>query len=235
MNVTPLEHGRIEVNGHIDRMIQVESKTRRQYAMESESFTRTEDVGEPWDLKVGEADDGEEYVVTIAVEGSASPPKRSRVTVGSDVHVKIQHEVDDRRARGGRQHSIQYGGLEIGPDNEDQTHVNLETALTPYRGDSTVLFTKISFKDVRLREDSRGRVRMRATFIMDRNLAIGVQPSPKAGVTQIEGTMVVSNFERDITLRPGKTLRIRIPPQDGEEKYIDTDEVLELELDALGR
>ena len=231
MRVTPVKGDRVLVSGQIDRMTRVESRREQRYAWEQESFNRVESVGDAWTLDIGQTADGRQYDVRIRIEGSGSPRMRQE-TVSSDyVNVTITQDVRDLRSRRRAGRSIQVGELEIGPANEDQTSVRLESSLSPNKGDSTVLFTEISFKNVRIREDSRGRQRMTATFVMDRSLAVGVQPSSDPGMTLIDGIMVVSSFERRITLRPGKTLRIEVPRQDGEEQYIDTDEVLELVLD----
>ena len=69
---------------------------------------------------------------------------------------------------------------------------------------------------------------------MERQLAMGVQPSNGTGMTTINGHMMMSSFQKAITLRPGRALRIEIPQQDGERDYIRTEEYIELEWDEDG-
>ncbi len=229
--IESVDENRIAVHGNINRMLLVGSQQRQQYAFEEQSFTRTVRINEIWDLSLGEDYDGEEYIVSVRVDGRGTPRTERAQVYSEYVHVSVRHEIEDLRADHDEPLIIRRGGMDIGPGNEDATSVRLEAPLTPHRGDSTVLFTEISFQDVQIRERGRDDLRMTTTFVMERHLAVGVQPEKKPGMTSIDGNLIMSTFEKRITLSPGKALRIEIPLQDGEDRYIDTDEVLELVLD----
>lgn len=230
MSVSPDARGRVEVSGLVHTMAQT-LVDRKSYRFDSWRINRTVAIGESWELLLGQTGWGQEFVVSLKVERYGSEAKGTWPSNDpSFLPIRIKYKLNDLRNRGRERSSTQSAVLEVGPRNFEHTHVRLESPVSARGADSTIIFMKISFEDVRFRENNRGQTVMEGVFVMIRDLAMGVLPSDDPHVTSIHGITIKSKFRRPVTLNPGRKIRIEIPPQEGEEKYIRTVEHIVLEV-----
>jgi len=215
LRIDPRTGGRNQIEGKIARW-QRDAKDPDRYTTGNENFVTSLDPGDSWHFVAATGAGGKRYELELSFR--ELDHQRRKVETRKRVRMSFHYQMrDEGRSDGTLYETTKVVDLDADEGRTERIRIEAPADVADF--DSCALHLTFWLDDVLAAWGApAGSSEAQARFNMERMLVMNIKPSPDTTVIDAE-RIVMDEYQRALTLRPNKRVRIRLPRGDqGESK-----------------